>query len=75
MSQDPYRKDQVPNSAARDKVQGTMREAGGRLKESYGALTGKERMEAQGRTDQMAGAVQRKKGTLKDRIKAWIDRR
>ena len=62
------------NSAQRDKLEGSMREAGGRVKESVGALTGNERLKAQGQTDQLAGVVRRKKGSLKDRIKAWIDR-
>ncbi len=63
------------NSAQRDRLEGTMREAGGRVKESVGALTGNERLKAEGRRDQLAGAARRKKGSLKDRIKAWIDRR
>ena len=62
------------NSAQRDKLEGSMREAGGRVKESVGALTGNERLKAQGQRDQLAGVVRRKKGSLKDRIKAWIDR-
>ena len=62
------------NSAQRDKLEGGMRQAGGRVKESVGALTGNERLKAQGQTDQLAGVVRRKKGSLKDRIKAWIDR-
>jgi uncharacterized protein YjbJ (UPF0337 family) len=63
------------NSAQRDKLEGSMREAGGRVKESVGALTGNERLKAEGEGDQLSGAVRRKKGSLKDRIKAWIDRR
>ncbi len=63
------------NSAERDKLEGSMREAGGRVKESVGALSGNERLKAEGRGDQIAGAARRKKGSLKDRIKAWIDRR
>jgi uncharacterized protein YjbJ (UPF0337 family) len=51
-----------------------MRETGGRVKESVGALAGNERMKAEGRGDQVAGAARRRKGSLKDRIKAWIDR-
>jgi uncharacterized protein YjbJ (UPF0337 family) len=62
------------NSAQRDKLEGGMRQAGGRVKESVGALTGNERLKAQGQRDQLAGAVRRKKGSLKDRIKTWIDR-
>jgi uncharacterized protein YjbJ (UPF0337 family) len=52
-----------------------MKEAGGHIKESLGAFIGNKSMEAQGRKDQKAGAARRKKGTWKDRIKGWIDRR
>jgi len=75
MQNDTHRDAQTPNSAAGDKAAGTMKEVGGRIKESLGALTGNKRTEAQGREDQIAGAARRKKGTWKDRIKAWIDRR
>jgi uncharacterized protein YjbJ (UPF0337 family) len=51
-----------------------MREAGGRVKESVGALAGNGRLKAEGQADQLAGAALRKKGSLKDRLKAWIDR-
>src|SRR5579884_496127 len=62
------------DSAARDRAGGTMEKAGGRVKESFGALTGNERMEAEGRREQVSGDVRQKKGSLKDRVKAWIDR-
>ena len=75
MQDDTRRDARTPNSAARDKAAGTMKEAGGRIKEGLGALTGNKRTEAQGREDQTAGAARRKKGTWKDRIKGWIDRR
>ena len=51
-----------------------MTETKGRLKESWGSLTGNERLRAEGRTDQMAGVRQRKKGQWKERIKTWIVR-
>jgi uncharacterized protein YjbJ (UPF0337 family) len=62
------------DSAQRDKVEGSLQAAGGRLKESAGALAGDDRMKAAGERDQLAGTARRKKGTLKDRIKGWIDR-
>jgi uncharacterized protein YjbJ (UPF0337 family) len=62
------------NSAARDRAAGNTRKAKGRLKESWGALTGNERIEAEGREDQVAGQTRVKKGQWKDRIKSWIDR-
>ena len=61
-------------SAARDQSEGQMRESKGRVKESWGALSGNERLRAEGRSDQMAGAGRRKKGQWKQRLKAWIDR-
>jgi uncharacterized protein YjbJ (UPF0337 family) len=61
-------------SAARDQSEGQMRETKGRVKESWGALTGNERLRAEGRSDQVAGAGRRKKGQWKQRLKAWIDR-
>ncbi len=73
--EDTHYQSQEYNSAQRDKLEGSMREAGGRVKESVGALTGNERLKAEGEGDQLSGAVRRKKGSLKDRIKAWIDRR
>ena len=75
MQNDTHQDARTPNSAARDKAAGTTKEAGGHIKESLGALTGNKRMEAQGREDQIAGKARRKKGTWKDRIKGWIDRR
>lgn len=66
---------QVRDSAGRDKAEGSKQELGGRIKESAGALTGNEDLKAQGEGDQLAGAARRKKGSLKDRIKSWIDRR
>ena len=62
------------DSAQRDKLEGGAQAAGGRLKESAGALAGDQRLKAEGERDQMAGQARRKKGTLKDRIKGWIDR-
>ena len=62
-------------SAERDKMEGTRQDLKGRVKESAGALTGDQRLKAQGQGDQLAGTARRKKGNLKDRIKGWIDRR
>ena len=62
------------DSAERDKVEGSRQDLKGRVKESAGALTGNDRLKAQGEKDQLAGTARRKKGNLKDRIKGWIDR-
>ncbi|HEY6543063.1 MAG TPA: CsbD family protein [Ktedonobacteraceae bacterium] len=62
------------NSAERDKMEGNKQDLKGRVKEGAGALTGNERLKAQGEKDQLAGTARRKKGNLKDRIKGWVDR-
>ncbi len=66
---------QDTDSAARDRAEGNARHAKGRMKESWGALTGDERLKAEGRSDEATGTARAKKGQWKDRIKAWIDRR
>ena len=74
MSTDPRYNDRNRNSAAADQAAGTMRQAGGRVEESAGALTGNENLRAQGMNDQMAGAARRKKGQWKQRLMSWINR-
>ncbi len=64
----------VSNSAERDKMEGSKKDLKGRLKEGAGALTGDNRLKAQGEKDQLAGTARRKKGNLKDRVKGWVDR-
>ena len=74
MQEDIERDPQRGKSAARDQTEGNMAETKGRLKESWGSLTDNERLRAEGRSDQRAGARQRTKGQWKQRIKTWIDR-
>jgi uncharacterized protein YjbJ (UPF0337 family) len=62
------------NSAANDRVAGDTTRAKGRVKESWGALTGNEHLKAEGEKDQMAGKARARKGQWKERLKAWIDR-
>ena len=62
------------NSVANDRLAGDATHAKGRAKESWGALTGDERLKADGQKDQMAGTARARKGQWKERIKAWIDR-
>lgn len=74
MQEDADRSGQRGKTAAREQTEGNRTETKGRLKESWGALTGDERLRAEGRSDQRAGARQRTKGQWKQRIKTWIDR-
>jgi uncharacterized protein YjbJ (UPF0337 family) len=74
MNDDRRYDDRNRNSAARDQAAGTMRQAGGRVEESMGALSGNERLRAQGLNDQAAGSARRKKGQWKQRLMSWINR-
>ncbi|HZO75540.1 MAG TPA: CsbD family protein [Ktedonobacteraceae bacterium] len=73
MSEDTQRNENR-DSAANDRLAGDTTQAKGRAKESWGALTGNERLKAEGEKDQMAGTARARKGQWKERIKAWIDR-
>lgn len=71
---DDARRNPNTNSAARDQTEGGAQRAKGRMKESWGSLTGNERLKAEGERDQAAGTTRVKKGRFKDRVKGWIDR-
>lgn len=62
------------DSAERDKAEGSKQDLKGRVKEGAGALTGNNRLKAQGEKDQLTGTARRKKGNLKDRVKGWVNR-
>ncbi len=53
-------------SARRNKVEGVMDIAKGQIKRAAGTLTGDEGKKAEGRKDQIEGAVKWGKGRLKD---------
>jgi len=48
-----------------DRVEGTVDKAKGRLKDAGGAVTGDRSLQAEGRGDQVKGAVKEKKGLLR----------
>jgi uncharacterized protein YjbJ (UPF0337 family) len=56
--------------ADQDQFKGAAREAGGNIKEGVGKLTGNEKLQAEGKMDQLAGAVQKKVGDLKADLKS-----
>ena len=56
--------------ADQDQFKGAAREAGGNIKEGVGKLTGNETLQAEGKMDQLAGAVQKKVGDLKADLKS-----
>lgn len=74
MREEDNRYQQRGKTAAQDQTEGNMTEAKGRIKESWGALTDNDRLQAEGRSDQRSGSRQRTKGHWKQRVKNWIDR-
>jgi uncharacterized protein YjbJ (UPF0337 family) len=52
-------------SSTRDNLEGAARRVAGRVKEGAGRAVGNPRLEAQGRLDQLDGAVQQKLGQIK----------
>jgi uncharacterized protein YjbJ (UPF0337 family) len=52
-------------SGMKDKVEGKFHEAKGKVKEVAGKVTGKSKMEDEGKDENMAGKVQHKVGEIK----------
>jgi uncharacterized protein YjbJ (UPF0337 family) len=57
----------MPDTSSRkDKNEGTVDKAKGRVKEANGSLTGNKVRKAEGRTDQDKGTLKKKKAAAKD---------
>jgi uncharacterized protein YjbJ (UPF0337 family) len=56
-------------SSRKDKGEGAMDKAKGRMKEATGSLTGDKDKKAEGRSDQDKGTLKDKKGKAKDLLK------
>jgi uncharacterized protein YjbJ (UPF0337 family) len=56
-------------SSRRDKNEGALDKAKGRVKEATGSLTGDKDKKAEGRKDQDKGTLKDKKGAVKDLLK------
>jgi uncharacterized protein YjbJ (UPF0337 family) len=52
-------------SSNQDKVEGTGKDIKGKIKEGVGKAVGNERLQAEGKADQVEGAVQKKAGDVK----------
>jgi uncharacterized protein YjbJ (UPF0337 family) len=52
-------------SSTQDKAEGTAKDLKGKVKEGAGKLVGNERLQAEGRADQVDGKVQKKVGDVK----------
>jgi len=51
-----------------DRVEGPLKEAGGKVKEEWGDLTDDKSTEVEGKKDQVEGKVQNEWGEAKDRV-------
>lgn len=52
-----------------DRVEGSAKHMGGKMKEGVGKLTGDEKMKAEGKADQFEGKVQNTVGGVKDSLR------
>ena len=58
----------------KDRVEGSAKNLGGKVKEAAGKLTGDEKLKNEGRADQVAGKVQNAVGGLKDKLRENLDK-
>jgi uncharacterized protein YjbJ (UPF0337 family) len=56
-----------------DRVEGPLKEAGGKVKEEWGDLTDDAGTEAEGKMDQVEGKVQHEWGETKDDVRDAVD--
>lgn len=52
-----------------DRVEGSAKQMGGKMKEGVGKLTGDEKMKAEGKAEQFEGKVQNAVGGVKDAVR------
>jgi len=52
-----------------DRIDGAIKTIGGKIKEAAGAVTGDEKLKAEGKTDQVVGKVQNTVGGVKDTLR------
>ena len=59
-------KNRLPDS---DRVEGSAKNMGGKVKEGFGKVTGDSKTEAEGKSDQAKGKIQNTVGGIKDAVK------
>jgi uncharacterized protein YjbJ (UPF0337 family) len=57
----------------KDRIEGSMDQAKGKVKEVAGKVTGDTKLETEGKADQVKGKVQNTIGGMKDSVKEAID--
>ncbi|MBS0533207.1 MAG: CsbD family protein [Proteobacteria bacterium] len=58
----------------KDRIEGSFKQAKGKVKEAAGELTGDAKLQGEGKADQVEGKVQNAVGGAKDKIKEALDR-
>ena len=58
----------------RDRVEGSAKNVGGKIKEAAGKVTGDEKLKREGQADQVAGKVQNIVGGVKDKLREEDDK-
>ena len=58
----------------KDRIEGSMKQAKGKVKEVAGEVTGDAKLQGEGKADQVEGKVQNAVGGAKDKIKEALDR-
>ena len=57
----------------KDRVEGSLKQAKGKVKEVAGKVTGDAKLQGEGKADQAAGKVQNTVGGLKDKLKEAVE--
>lgn len=58
----------------KDRIEGSFKQAKGKLKEAAGDVTGDAKLKGEGQADQVEGKIQNAVGGAKDKIKEALDR-
>jgi uncharacterized protein YjbJ (UPF0337 family) len=66
MSIDDRRDDDISTGVDPDRTEGSLKQAGGKIKEGAGKLFGDQKLKAEGKADQGEGKLQNAWGSLKD---------
>ena len=56
-----------------DRIEGALKNVGGKIKEGFGKLTGDAKTEAEGKAEQVEGKVQNTWGGAKDTVRDAVD--
>ena len=59
----------------KDRIDGSLKQAGGAIKENVGAAIGDKKMEAEGAADRVEGKAQNAVGGIKDTVREATDKK